>query len=176
VHVVRIASADAPVELLASVLRLLDDAFAGEFTGDDWSHTVGGTHLLAVDGEEVFAHAAVVARDLDVGDRRFRAGYLEGVATAPSRQGSGLGTAVTAEAALVVRQSFELGALSTSAHHFYERLGWERWQGPTFVRDGETRRRTPDEDGGIMVLRFGASTGVDLDASITCAARPGDDW
>jgi aminoglycoside 2'-N-acetyltransferase I len=178
--VVRLASADAPVELLASIRALLDDAFASEFavdfTEDDWAHTLGGTHVLVLDGEDVVAHAAVVGRDLDVGGRRFRAGYVEGVATAPSRQGHGLGSAAMAEAARIVRGSFELGALSTSVHHFYERLGWERWQGPSFVRREGTPVRTEDEDDGIMVLRFGPSAGLDLTAPITCDSRQGDDW
>jgi aminoglycoside 2'-N-acetyltransferase I len=179
-RVIELASPDAPSELLASIRTLLDDAFASDlavnFTDDDWAHTLGGTHVVVLDGEDVVAHAAVVARDLEVGARRFRAGYVEGVGTAPSRQGQGLGSAAMAEAALVVRRSFELGALSTSVHHFYERLGWERWHGPSFVRGDGMSVRTEDEDDGIMVLRFGPSVGLDLSASITCDARPGDDW
>jgi aminoglycoside 2'-N-acetyltransferase I len=75
-----------------------------------------------------------------------------------------------------VRESFELGGLSTAHHHFYERLGWERWQGPTYVRDGDDVIRTEEEDDGVMVLRFGPSATIDLTAPITCEARPGDDW
>ncbi len=69
-----------------------------------------------------------------------------------------------------------MGALSTSKQRFYERLGWERWLGPTFVRRGGGVVRTPDEDDGIMVLRFGASREVDRTAAISCEARSGDDW
>jgi hypothetical protein len=36
--------------------------------------------------------------------------------------------------------------------------------------------RTPEEDGGIMVLRFGATATLDLTAAISCEARAGDDW
>jgi hypothetical protein len=35
---------------------------------------------------------------------------------------------------------------------------------------------TPEEDGYLMVLRFGPSEHVDLAESISCEARPGDDW
>jgi len=66
--------------------------------------------------------------------------------------------------------------LSTGRHEFYQRLGWERWLGPTFVRRGEALVRTPDEDDGIMVLRFGRSRDTDLTAPIACEAREGDDW
>jgi aminoglycoside 2'-N-acetyltransferase I len=158
------------------VRALLDDAFAGEFSDDDWAHTLGGTHVLVRDGDDVVAHAAIVARDLDIGDRRWRAGYVEGVATASRRQGSRFGTAAMHEAARVVHAGFELGALATSVHPFYERLGWERWQGPSFVRRGDATVRTEDEDDGIMVLRFGPSTGLDLTEPITCESRRGDDW
>ena len=71
---------------------------------------------------------------------------------------------------------FELGAFSTGRHAFYQRLGWERWQGPTFVRHGQNVVRTADEDDGIMVLRYGTTSGLDLAAPISCETRPGDDW
>ena len=53
---------------------------------------------------------------------------------------------------------------------------WERWRGPTFVRQGGTVLRTPAEDDGVMVLRFGPSRSIDLNAAICCEARQGDDW
>ena len=52
---------------------------------------------------------------------------------------------------------FELGALATGRWSFYERLGWERWRGPTFARDGDEVIRTEDDDDAVMVLRFGPS-------------------
>jgi hypothetical protein len=51
-----------------------------------------------------------------------------------------------------------------------------RWRGPSFVRHGEVRVRTADEDDGIMVLRFGATLGLDLDQPICCEHRERDDW
>jgi aminoglycoside 2'-N-acetyltransferase I len=76
----------------------------------------------------------------------------------------------------LIRRHHEMGALSTGEHGFYERLGWERWRGPTFVRRDGATVRTPDEDDGIMVLRFGPTAAVDLGAALSCEARPGDDW
>jgi hypothetical protein len=80
------------------------------------------------------------------------------------------------EANRVVRSTFELGALSTGLWDFYERCGWERWRGPTFVRHGDEIVRTADDDDGIMVLRFGRSGSADLTAAIACERRAGDDW
>ena len=131
---------------------------------------------MAFDGDALVSHAAVVPRTIRVGDDAFLAGYVEGVATRPDRQREGLGAAVMAEARDRAPSRFELGVLSTSSHDFYERLGWERWQGPTFVRTGEQLVRTEDEDDGIMVLRFGPSQEIDLTAPISCESRSGDDW
>ena len=132
--------------------------------------------MLVTDGGALVAHAAVVPRRLEVGDRAVEAGYVEAVATAPARQGEGLGTLAMVEVDRLLRRDHEMGALSTGASRFYERLGWERWRGPTFVRRGAEVVRTPDEDDGIMVLRFGPTATLDLTAPIACEARAGDDW
>jgi aminoglycoside 2'-N-acetyltransferase I len=169
-------TAEATADRLAHIRRLLVEAFEGEFSDDDWAHTVGGWHAVVVEADDVVAHAAVVPRLLEVAGTPLRTGYVEGVATLPARQRFRLGSLVMTEATKRILGDFELGALSTGRHAFYERLGWERWLGPTFVRRGAELVRTEDEDDGVMVLRFGASRGVDLTASITCEARSGDDW
>ncbi len=171
-----LASTAVSSELLGDIRRLLDEAFGGQFSDEDWEHTLGGWHVLVTDGDLLVAHAAVVPRRLEVAGVTFSTGYVEGVATAPGRQGQGLGTAAMAPATALVRDRFEFGALSTERWTFYGRCGWERWQGPTFVRRGEQVVRTEDEDDGVMALRFGPSAAVDLTAPITCEARPGDDW
>lgn len=169
-------TAEASGDLLAEIRHLLDDAFGGHFTDDDWEHTRGGWHVVVVDGGVVVSHAAVVPRVIHVADRPLSTGYVEAVATAPGGQREGLGALAMGELATVLRREFEMGALSTGLHEFYGRLGWERWRGPTFVRTGPETIRTPDEDDGVMVLRFGPSRDIDLAAPISCEARPGDDW
>lgn len=160
----------------AALRSMLDAAFRGRFDDHDWDHALGGWHALTHEDGRVVAHAAVVERVLEVGDRSFRTGYVEAVATAPDRQGEGFGDRVASAVTRIVRESFELGGLSTAHHAFYERLGWERWQGPTYVRDGDDMIRSEDEDDGVMVLRFGPSEAIDLTAPIRCETRPGDDW
>lgn len=172
----RFATAAASNGLLGQIRALLDDAFGGDFSEEDWQHTVGGWHVVVEEDGVVVAHAAVVPRQLHVGERPVRAGYVEGVATAPDRQGRGLGSQAILEVNEIVRERFELGALSTELAGFYGRLGWDLWRGPTFVRDGSALVRTADEDGGVMVLRFGPTAELDLDLAISCEARPGDDW
>jgi aminoglycoside 2'-N-acetyltransferase I len=170
------STGDLPPVLLAEIRTLVDAAFAGRFSDEDWTHGLGGRHVILTERGSVVAHASVVPRVLEVAGRPLRTGYVEAVATAPERQGSGLGTQAMAAVTGLVRQEYELGALSTGATGFYARLGWERWQGPTYVRHGARTVRTADEDDGIMVLRFGVSAAVDLTSSISCEARAGDDW
>src|SRR5919202_261516 len=111
-------------ELLWAAFPSGDEAF----TEDDWQHAIGGLHvLLEVDGR-ILAHASVVERELHVGGQPVRAGYVEAVATDPKVQGKGLGTEVMREVTSYIRERFELGALGTGSHHFYERLGWLTWR------------------------------------------------
>lgn len=176
IRIDRIETAEAGRARLASVREVLDAAFGSRFTENDWAHALGGRHVLALDGDELIAHAAVVDRVLEIAGRPWRTGYVEAVATLPARQGEGIGSAVMREVDELMRARYQLGALSTGRHGFYERLGWERWRGPTWVRQSAGRVRTPGEDEGVMVLRFGPSLAVELTADISCEARPGDDW
>jgi aminoglycoside 2'-N-acetyltransferase I len=176
----RIATGALTPDETAALRALLDEAFGtGEddrFGEDDWLHALGGTHfVLDVDGE-IVAHASVVERALQVAGGPLRTGYVEAVATARSRQRTGLGTAVMRDVGSYIAERFELGALGTGSHAFYERLGWEIWRGPAFVRTSDGERRTPDEEGYIMVLRTPSTPALDLAAPISCEWRPGDVW
>jgi aminoglycoside 2'-N-acetyltransferase I len=171
-----LATADVPADLLAAIRRLLDASFGGDFSDDDWKHALGGWHVVAVEDGVPIAHASVVPRLLEIGGDPFECGYVEGVATAPGQQGKGNGSMVITHLNALIGDHFRIGALSTGRHAFFERLGWERWRGPTFVRRGHDRVRTPDEDAGIMVLRLGSSLDVDLTQPIVCESRSGDDW
>jgi aminoglycoside 2'-N-acetyltransferase I len=173
-----VASADLPRAELEALRRLLDQAFQDGLTEDDWHHTVGGLHLLAVEEGEVVAHAAVVGRALVAQGRPLRTGYVEGVATRADRRRRGLASLVLREAGRVIRQGYQLGALSdgTGIPGFYERLGWERWQGPTFVAARSGPRRTADDDGSVLVLRTPVTGGLDLGGALVCDWRPGDVW
>jgi aminoglycoside 2'-N-acetyltransferase I len=163
---------------LAALRRLLDQAFGARFDEGDWRNTLGGVHVLAVeDGEEV-AHAAVVDRTLTAGGRQLRTGYVEGVATRPDRRRRGLAALVMREAGRIIQKGYQLGGLSdgSGVAGFYERFGWEHWQGPTFVaaRDGPVR--TAADDDTVMVLRTPTTGDLDLSGPLTCDWRPGDLW
>jgi len=165
---------------VAAIRALLEAAFGSDeeerFTDDDWDHATGGVHfVLELDGE-VIAHASVVERELHVDGRPLRTGYVEAVATARDRRGAGLGSMVMTAVTTFIRGRFELGALGTGRHGFYERLGWLTWTGPSFVRTADGTHRTPDDDGYILVLPTPSSPPLDVAAPISCEWRPGDVW
>jgi aminoglycoside 2'-N-acetyltransferase I len=169
----------APAEV-AAIHDILVAAFGSDeeerFTQDDWDHAVGGVHfVLDLDGE-IVTHASVVEREIHVGGVALRTGYVEAVATAPDHDGAGFGSLVIADVTSYIRDGFELGALGTGRLRFYERLGWIAWAGPSSVRTPEGIRRTPDEDGYIMVLETLSSPPLDRTATISCEWRPGDVW
>lgn len=165
---------------VAAIRAMLVAAFGSDederFSDDDWEHALGGIHFVLDSGDEILSHAAVVERELHLDGRPLRTGYVEAVATAPDHQGGGHGSLVMAAATSYIRDRFELGALGTGRHRFYGRLGWLTWTGPAFVRLADGPRRTPDEDGFILVLPTSSSPPLDLTATISCDWRPGDVW
>lgn len=159
------------------ILRdLLDCAFEGSFTDEDWIHTVGGVHVLVQQDAMMVAHAAVVPRTLFAGQRRMSVGYVEGVATTPAYRHCGHASRAMVTVGTIIAQDYELGALSADVPAFYARLGWESWRGPTYVNAPAGRLRTADEDDGVMVLRTDRTGEIDLSTELTCDWRSGDVW
>jgi aminoglycoside 2'-N-acetyltransferase I len=176
----RATTHDLTRDEVAALRALLWSAFPpGDdegFDEADWQHAIGGMHfLIEVEGRLV-AHASVVERDLHVDGRHYRTGYVEAVATEPARQGQGLGSLVMQDATDHIRGQFELGALGTGRHTFYERLGWQTWLGPAYVRTAGGPVRTPFDEGYILVLLTPRSAELDLTGAISCEWRPGDVW
>ena len=179
-HVRRARSEDLTERERSSLRALFADAWPepdDAFDEDDWGHALGGVHFfVAGDDGEIVSHASVVPRELQTNGRTLRTGYVEAVATRSTDRRRGLGTAVVRAATEHIEATYELGALGTGEHGFYERLGWVTWRGPTSVRLEDGDRRTRDEDGFVMVHRTSRSPELDLDAPISCDPRPGDAW
>ena len=170
---------DATGELGPADLRalrgLLNAAYGGRFDEHDWRHALGGYHVRGFAEDQLVAHASVVPRRLWCGDTEVHAGYVEAVAVHPDAQRNGYGAAVTLAAVDVIRDHYELGALCAGedAARLYERLGWQVWQGPSFVATPDGPRATPEEDGAILVLPL---RDIDITQPITCEWRSGDVW
>jgi aminoglycoside 2'-N-acetyltransferase I len=160
------------------IRSLLDDAFGGRFSAEDWDHTLGGLHVLVVEEGELVGHVAVVQRRLLHRGRSIRTGYVEGLAVRRDRRRRGLAGAAMAEAERVIVTAYDLGALSdgTDIEGFYEARGWLAWRGPTSVIGPTGPRRTEEDDGGVLVMLTPSSPELDLSETIACDWRPGDVW
>lgn len=176
----RLTTDELTAREVQAIRRLLVAAFGSDdeerFTEDDWQHAIGGLHFVVELDGDIVAHASVVERTLHIDGRPLRTGYVEAVATAPDHQGAGLGTMVMRDVGAYIGERFQLGALGTGSHRFYERLGWLTWRGPSSVRTDTGTQPTPEEDGYILVLPTPCSPTLDLTASISCEWRPGDVW
>jgi aminoglycoside 2'-N-acetyltransferase I len=178
----RIAEAQAahtawldPAEL-REIRALLDEAFDGDVTDDDYEHALGGMHVLVREAGELIGHGAVVTRRLLHGGRALRTGYVEGVAVRADRRRLGHGAALMAMLERIIYGAYEIGALSSTdeAAAFYAVRGWQLWTGTASVITPSGIERTPDEEGCIYVLPVSAelTPGGDL----ACDWRGGDVW
>jgi aminoglycoside 2'-N-acetyltransferase I len=161
---------------LAAARAILDEAFPGEMTDDDWDHGLGGIHALAYADGELVGHASVVQRRLLYEGRARRAGYVEAVAVRAEHRRRGHGAAMMAALEDVIRGAYELGALGASEDGaaLYAARGWQRWEGPLYALTPEGLRRTPEEEGDVFVLQ--TATPLDLGRRLTCDWRDGDLW
>ena len=176
VRIRRLSTHDLRPKEVVAIRDLLDAAFAGGFAEVDWRNALGGTHLMLDEEGVIVAHAAVVPRELHAGDLRLATGYVEAVATLPSRQGRGHGSSVMGAVEEHVDRVFELGALASAGTTLYARRGWLPWLGPTYVRNDGRLVRTPEEDDAVYVRPTPSSPELELSDPISCDWRPGDLW
>ncbi|WP_256639376.1 GNAT family N-acetyltransferase [Streptomyces murinus] len=147
-------TADLDPAELAEIRALLDVAFGGDFSDEDWDHGLGGLHVLIRDGSGLAAHGSVVMRRLWHAGRWLRTGYVEAVAVRADARRTGLGGRVMAELERVIERAYDLGALSAGAAGapLYTARGWRRWEGRVCAlspKDGIVR--LPEEEGSLYV-------------------------
>jgi aminoglycoside 2'-N-acetyltransferase I len=177
VHTARlIHTADLDSDTRQRIHQMVSEAFAGDFTENDWEHALGGMHALIWQHGAIIAHAAVVQRRLFYQGKAVRCGYVEGVAVREDHRGQGLVHALLDGVEQVIRGAYQVGALSSSARarHLYAARGWLPWHGPTSVLTPTGSTRTPDDDGTIFVLP--AVISLDTSAELMCDWRAGDAW
>ena len=133
------------------------------------------THVLGFLSDSLVSHALWVTRWLQVEKIPImRTAYIEAVATEKIYRSRGFATSVMERVAEEI-QDFELAALSPFSVAYYERLGWELWHGPLFIRRGEELMRTP-RDGDVMILRLPRTPILDLNTPLSAEWRAGDLW
>jgi aminoglycoside 2'-N-acetyltransferase I len=177
VDLVVVESPEVDAATRTALRELWGRAFGDRFSDEDADHAYGGVHVLARDGDRLVGHASAVPRRLRFGNGPWRTvGYVEGVATDPSLQRTGLGRSMMRRLHGEIEHRWPVALLSTGrAKPFYAALGWEPWQGLSYTRTA--RGVVPDDEhGGLMILRLDPSVVPDLGVDVTCEDRSGDAW
>ncbi|WP_055529667.1 GNAT family N-acetyltransferase [Streptomyces alboniger] len=138
---------------LRAARALLDEAFDGDFSDQDWDHGLGGVHALVHDAAgALLAHGSVVQRRVLHNGRSLRVGYVEAVAVRPDRRRRGLGGLVMGALERVIDGAYELGALSASDEGagLYLARGWREWQGEVGTLGPAGAVLMPEEDPPLL--------------------------
>ena len=126
----------------------------------------GSLHFLAFQDQELVSHAIVTTRWLEQeGHSPLKTAYVDAVATLPSAQRRGHGSALMRYLANKVDANYAIGCLGTDEAGFYERLGWQVWRGPLAARGEQGLIATPEQH-GIMVLGLSQTPELNLDARL----------
>ena len=177
VHTARLVhTADLDSDTRQRIHQMVTEAFAADFTENDWEHALGGMHAVIWHRGAIIAHAALVQRRMFYRGTALRCGYVEGVAVREDHRGQGLVHALLDGVEQVMRGAYQMGALSSSARarSLYAGRGWLPWHGPTSVLTPTGPTRTPDDDGTIFV--FPVAISLDTSAELMCDWRAGDVW
>ncbi len=110
------------------VRALLDAAFDGVFTDDDWDHAIGGVHVWVTGSRGVISHGSLVERTLVCSGATLQVGYVEAVATEASHRRQGHGARVMRRIGDLIREPYPLGALepTPSTRHWAGSAGVDR--------------------------------------------------
>jgi GNAT superfamily N-acetyltransferase len=167
---------EADEEMRRAIVRLCVEAHHEEDFRNLFSYLPpDALHVLASLGGRLVGHAVVTIRWLQVGDGPLlRTAYVDAVATSPSDQGTGIGSAVMRHLATVV-DDCDIACLETDSPGFYERLGWEEWRGPLGGRSPEGLIPTPKQS-GVMILRSPRTADIDLEELLTIEANSSRIW
>jgi aminoglycoside 2'-N-acetyltransferase I len=136
----------------------------------------GGWHFLAYRDEHLVSHALVTTRWLQpAGQPVLKTAYVDAVATSPTYQGQGCGSALLRRLASEIERVYVIACLETERPAFYTRLGWEIWCGPLAGRSEQGLIPTPEQR-GIMVLRLPQTPALNLDQELTIECQTGRIW
>ena len=171
-----VRTAELSEKRLREITQLMEAAFGESFEGY-WDDIGPALHFVALETEEVVAHACVIDRELHTLAHQLRTGYVEGVAAWPDHQGRGHGARVMRALNEFLVENYQLGGLSTGVTGFYTKLGWETWRGRTYIRmaDGALAR-TAEDDGTLMILRTRTTPALNTSSNISAEWRPGELW
>lgn len=154
---------------------LLDLAFEGDFSIEDWEHTHGGARLIGTLEEKVIAHGAVVPRRMWLDEKEVIVGYVEAIAVAPQHWRNGHGSRLMEAITRHCDENFSFAMLSTGEKEFYRKFGWRDFPGSSQILIEGKVTSSADEDEGLMYLSS-RSIAISSASVILCEARSGDAW
>ena len=136
---------------------------------------VDATHVLGYYNDLLVCHALWVTRYLQAETNpMMRTAYVEAVATEAKYRNRGFASAVMKHLVGEV-QEYDLAALSPFSVEYYQRLGWELWHGPLFIRTKHNLVPSLDEE-EVMIFRLPKTPLLDLTASLSAEWRNGELW
>jgi aminoglycoside 2'-N-acetyltransferase I len=137
---------------------------------------VDATHILGYYNDLFVCHALWVTRYLQVGTNPLmRTAYVEAVATEANYRNRGFASAIM-KYLIGEIQDYELAALSPFSVEYYERLGWELWRGPLFIRTKEGNLKPSLDGEEVMIFRLPKTPRLDLNAPLSAEWREGELW
>jgi aminoglycoside 2'-N-acetyltransferase I len=132
------------------------------------------THVLAYAGDRLVSHALWLDRRIRVGDGPwFTVAYIEGVATHPDHRRRGYGEAVMRRLQEGIAD-YPLGVLSPAVEPWYQKLGWERWQGRLWIDKHGEMEETLGET--VLIYRMPRTESLDLTLPLAAEWRPFELW
>ena len=170
-------TADLTGPELAAARALLDAAFDGGFSDEDWAHGLGGVHALVHDDSgALLAHGSVVQRHAVHAGRTLRVGYVEAVGVHAGARRRGLGGQVLAALERIVVGGYDIGALSASSDGapMYRARGWVEWSGPFAAYGPAGVVRLPADENPLYLFPALAARGLDPAHELLFDWRDGD--
>jgi len=163
-------SSDEQITIVAFCNRAFEEDLEGLL-----SAFADPTHVLGYLDGMLVSHALWVTRWLRADNGPLlRTAYVEAVATEQAFRGLGYAAAIMKRVEEEI-QGYELGGLSPFSAAYYERLGWEQWRGPLYIRTETGLVPTPN-DGQVMILRLPKTPAVDINVSLSAEWREGEVW
>jgi aminoglycoside 2'-N-acetyltransferase I len=133
------------------------------------------THLIGYYENSFVCHALWVSRYLHAGTNpMMRTAYVEAVATAAEYRKRGFASAIMKHLIGEI-QDYDMAALSPAGAAFYERLGWELWRGPLFIRKNDNLISSIDDE-EVMIFRLPKTPVLDIHAPLSAEWREGELW
>jgi aminoglycoside 2'-N-acetyltransferase I len=134
------------------------------------------THILGRYRRKLVSHVLWITRWLQIGASPIlRTAYIEALATDLDHRNRGFASEVMRKVVEEI-QDFDIAALSTGSHGFYERLGWRIWEGPLYTRKEKDLIAMPEEQGCVMVFCLPKTPPCNLNDSLSIEWRELEPW